>query len=105
MFRLGATIPTAKTSSSFETEEENTTSSTSQEETPKVESEAESELGTYELSFLTQFFFTNIPISLELDMTGVVEGDNDAPQVMGDPNIEVESFLINIIAYMLIVLC
>ncbi|CAF0892856.1 unnamed protein product [Adineta ricciae] len=73
--KLGATNSAAETSSTIETEdirnaeEETTTSSTSQEETPKVESEAESEL--------------------ELDMTGVVEGDNDAPQAMWDTNIEV----------------
>jgi len=39
------------------------------EEKTKVESEPESEL--------------------ELDTTGVIEGDNDSPQSMGDPNIEV----------------
>ncbi len=37
-----------------------------------------------------------ILIHIELDTTGVVEGDNDPPQSMGDPNIEVY-FLIEII--------
>jgi len=35
-------------------------------------------------------------IHIELDTTGVIEGDNDSPQAMGDPNIEVY-FLLEII--------
>ncbi len=41
------------------------------------------------LSFLLIF------IHIELDTTGVIEGDNDAAQPMGDPNIEV-SLTLNI---------
>ena len=30
---------------------------------------------------------------IELDNTGIVEGDNDAPQAMGDANVEVRCSL------------
>ncbi len=36
--------------------------------------------------YLSRLF---IFIDIELDTTGVIEGDNDSPQPMGDPNIEV----------------
>ena len=32
-------------------------------------------------------------INIELDATDVIEGDNDSPQSMGDPNIEVNILL------------
>lgn len=32
-------------------------------------------------------------INIELDVTDVIEGDNDSPQSMGDLNIEVNSLL------------
>ncbi|CAF0746222.1 unnamed protein product [Adineta steineri] len=75
--KLGAKISSTKTHASSSSEstkmdvddEEYTKSSSHHAEPPKVESEPESDL--------------------DLDKTGVIKGDNDAPQSMGDPNVEV----------------
>ncbi|CAF3904606.1 unnamed protein product [Rotaria sp. Silwood2] len=76
LFKLGATISSGKshthpesTKMDVDDEEHPSSSKHHHEPPPQVHSEPESEL--------------------ELDTTGVIEGDNDPPQSMGDPDIEV----------------
>ena len=96
-FRLGVALPQETSHDASDSKSnakdtkhsasDDTRSSTQHEETPKVESEPESELGTF-MSESNEICSCD-SMSIELDTTGVVEGDNDAAQSMGDANMEV----------------
>ena len=98
MYRLGATIPSAKSQSYIQNQKQKHMKHHQNMlvmktlHHRKVKKKHQKLKVNQKVNWVSRYFclsFLLIFIHIELDTTGVIEGDNDAPQPMGDPNIEV----------------